>query len=211
LKGDVSVTPIAPDAALSAGAVSTDMLARLVPSVQMGHELDSATTFIRGIGPNTGGTGDESSVAVYLDDIYIPTGDASIFQLNAISGIDVLSLGFNQIPQFVAAGGHGYCPGEGGDDGNPQTSPIAFKCYGAPGVTYVGWYNTSGNEQDVSVVKHTTLELKVEQELGFAKGASITGWQNMTGFAQLIRMARLMAMWMSTWFRRIAISARNYR
>jgi iron complex outermembrane receptor protein len=299
-KVPISVAPITPDAALNAGAVSTDMLAQLVPGVQMGHELDSATTFIRGIGPNTGGTGEESSVAVYLDDIYIPTGDASIFQLNAISGIDVLKgpqgtlfgrnatggviqvhtkdpqfdpsadfaggygnydtftgnayvtgkvsedvasnlavyitdqrngwghdvvtgqkaftaedwgirnkwlwtptsstrillagnfaytrgevgLGFNQIPQFVAAGGHGYCPGEGGDDGNPQSSPIAFKCPGAPGATYVGWYNTSDDENDVSSIKHTTLELKAEQEFGFAQGVSITGWQNMTGFAQ---------------------------
>jgi iron complex outermembrane recepter protein len=300
-KVPISVAPITPDAALDAGAVSTDLLAQLVPGVQMGHELDSATTFIRGIGPNTGGTGDESSVAVYLDDIYIPTGNASIFRLNAISGIDILKgpqgtlfgrnatggviqvhtkdpqfdpsadieggygnystftgnvyvtgriiedvasnlavyiadqrngwghdvvtgqeaftaddwgirnkwlftpasstrillagdftytrgevgLGFNQIPQFVAAGGHGYCPGEGGDDGNPQTAPIAFKCPGAPGAGYVGWYNTSDNENDVSVIKHTTLELKAEQDFGFAKGVSITGWQNMTGFAQL--------------------------
>jgi iron complex outermembrane recepter protein len=299
-KAPISVVPITPDVALNAGAVSTDMLAQLVPGVQMGHEIDAATTFIRGIGPNSNGTGEESSVAVYLDDIYIPTGDASIFQLNAISGIDVLKgpqgtlfgrnatggviqvhtqdpqfdpsadfeggygnygtfagnayltskviedvasnlavyitdrqngwghdvvtgqeaftaedwgvrnkwlwtpapstrillagdfaytrgevgLGFNQIPQFVAAGGHGYCPGEGGDDGNPQTFPITFKCPGAPGATYVGGYNTSDNENDVSAVKHTTLELKAEQELGFAKGVSITGWQNMTGFAQ---------------------------
>jgi len=296
----ISVASITPDAALNAAIVSTDMLAQLVPGVQMGHELNSATTFIRGIGPNSNGTGEESSVAVYLDDIYIPTGDASIFQLNAISGIDVLKgpqgtlfgrnatggviqvhtkdpqfdpgadfeggygnyrtftgrayvtgkiiedvasnlalyvtdqqngwghdvvtgqeafsaedwgirnkwlwaptsstrillagnfaytrgevgLGFNQTPQFVAAGGHGYCPGEGGADRNPQTSPIAFKCPGAPGATYVGWYNTSDNENDVSVNKHTTLELKVEQELGFANGVSITGWQNMTGFAR---------------------------
>jgi hypothetical protein len=34
-----------------------------------------------------------------------------------------VGLGFNQIPQFVAAGGHGYCPGEGGDDGNPDATP----------------------------------------------------------------------------------------
>jgi iron complex outermembrane receptor protein len=299
-KVPISVATITPDAALNAGAVSTDMLAQLVPGVQMGHEIDSATTFIRGIGPNSNGTGEESSVAVYLDDIYIPTGNASIFQLNAISGIDVLKgpqgtlfgrnatggviqvhtkdpqfepsadfeggygnygtltgnayvtgkviedvasnlavyitdqqngwghdvvtgqeaftaedwgirnkwlwtptsstrillagnfaytrgevgLGFNQIPQFVAAGGHGHCPGEGADDGNPQTSPIAFKCPGAPGATYVGWYNTSDNENDVSVNKHTTLELKAEQEFGFANGVSITGSQNMTGFAQ---------------------------
>ena len=299
-KVPISVAPITPDAALDAGAAGTDMLAQLVPGVQMGHEINSATTFIRGIGPNSNGTGEESSIAVYLDDVYIPNGDASIFQLNAISGIDVLKgpqgtlfgrnatggviqvhtkdpqfdpsadfeggygnyrtltgnayvtgkviedvasnvavyitdqqngwghdvvtgqetftaedwgirnkwlwtptsstrillagnfaytrgevgLGFNQTPQFVAAGGHGYCPGESGDDGNPQTSPIAFKCPGAPGATYVGWYNTSDNENDVSVNKHTTLELKAEQEFRFAKGVSITGWQNMTGFAQ---------------------------
>ena len=50
-KVPISVAPITPDAALNAGAVSTDMLAQLIPGVQMGHEIDSATTFIRGIGP----------------------------------------------------------------------------------------------------------------------------------------------------------------
>jgi iron complex outermembrane receptor protein len=296
----IALTQITPNAALEAGAVSTDMLAQLVPGVQMGHEIDSATTFIRGIGPNSNGTGEESSVAVYLDDIYIPTGNASIFQVNGISGIDVLmgpqgtlfgrnatggviqvhtkdpqfapsadfeggygnygafagnayvtgtviddvasnlavyitdqrdgwghdvvtgqpaftaadwgvrnkwlwtptsstrillagdfaftrsevGLGFNQVPRFVALGGHGYCIGEGGDDGNPQTSPIAFQCPGPPGATYVGWYNTSDNTNDISAIKHTTLELKVEQDFGFAKGVSITGWQNMGGFAR---------------------------
>ncbi len=79
-----------PDAVLNAGVVRTDMLAQLVPGVQMGHEINGATTFIRGIGPNSNGTGEESSVAVYLDDIYIPTGNGSIFQLSALSGIDVL-------------------------------------------------------------------------------------------------------------------------
>jgi iron complex outermembrane receptor protein len=299
-KVPISVARITPNAALNAGAFSTDMLAQLVPGVQMGNEIGSATTFIRGIGPISNGNGEESSVVVYLDDIYIPSGDASIFYLNAISGIDILKgpqgtlfgrnatggviqvhtkdpqfdpsadfeggygnystftgnayvtgqviedvasnlaayvtdqqngwghdvvtgqdaftaedwgirnkwlwtptsstrillagnfayqrgevgLGFNQIPQFVAAGGHGYCPGEGGADGDPQTSPIAFRCPGAPGATFVGWYNTSDNENDVFINKHTTLELKAEQEFGFAKGVSITGWQNMTGFAR---------------------------
>jgi iron complex outermembrane receptor protein len=89
-KVPISVARISPDAVLNAGVVRTDMLAQLVPGVQMGHEINSATTFIRGIGPNSNGTGEESSVAVYLDDIYVPTGDASIFQLSAISGIDVL-------------------------------------------------------------------------------------------------------------------------
>jgi hypothetical protein len=46
----ISVASITPEAALNAGAFRTDMLAHLVPGVQMGHEIDSATTFIRGIG-----------------------------------------------------------------------------------------------------------------------------------------------------------------
>ena len=299
-KVPISVVPITPDAIINSGALSTDQLAQLVPGMQMGHEINGATTFIRGIGPSSNGTGEESSVAVYLDDIYIPDGNASIFQLSAISGIDVLKgpqgtlfgrnatggvvqvhtkdptfdpgadleggygnygtftgsiyatgkiidnvasnlavwisdqqhgwghdvttgqdaftaenwgvrnkwlwtptsgtrilfsgnfsytrsevgLGYNQIPQFVAAGGHGYCPGEGGNDGNPQSSPVAFACPGPPGATYVGWYNTQDITNDVGVNKHTTLELKIEQDFGFAKGVSITGWQYVTGHAQ---------------------------
>src|SRR5882762_1419141 len=258
-KVPISIVPITSDAILNAGALNTDQLAQLVPGMQMGHEINGATTFIRGIGPSSNGTGEESSVAVYLDDIYIPDGNASIFQLSAISGIDVLKgpqgtlfgrnatggvvqvhtkdpqfedsadfeagygnydtisgslyatgkiidnvasnlavyvndqrrgwghdvttgeeaftaenwgirnkwlwtptsstkillaggftytrgevgLGLNQVPGFVAAGGHGYCPGEGGNDRNPQSSPVGFACPGAPGATFVGWYNTA--------------------------------------------------------------------
>ena len=72
-KVPISVAPLSsgrspPDA----GPFAPIMLAELVPGIQMGHEIDSATTFIRGIGPNSNGTGEESSVAVYLDDLYIP-------------------------------------------------------------------------------------------------------------------------------------------
>ena len=48
----ISLTQITPGAALNGGAVSTDMLAQLVPGVQMGREIDSATTFIRGTSTN---------------------------------------------------------------------------------------------------------------------------------------------------------------
>jgi iron complex outermembrane receptor protein len=300
-KVPIAVVPITPDQALQAGAIRTDQLAQLVPGMQMGHEINAATTFIRGIGPNSNGTGEESSVAVYFDDLYIVAGDASIFNLNGISGIDVLKgpqgtlfgrnstggvvqvhtkdpsfdnsadfeggfgnfntisgnlyatgkvidhvlatnfsayvndqrggwghdvftnevaftaedwgvrnkwlwtptsatrvllsgafistrsevgMGFNQIPGFVAPGGHGYCPGEGGVDGNPQTSPVAFACPGPPGATYVGWYNNTDYKNDVALNKHTIVELRIDQDFSFAKGVSITGWQNMTGYAQ---------------------------
>ena len=89
-KVPIAVTAITPNEALQTGAMRTDQLAELVPGMQMGHEINAATTFIRGIGPNSNGTGEESSVSVYFDDLYIVTGNAAIFSLNAISGIDVL-------------------------------------------------------------------------------------------------------------------------
>ena len=300
-KVPIAITAITPDEALQTGALRTDQLAELVPGMQMGHEINAATTFIRGIGPNSNGTGEESSVSVYFDDLYIVTGNAAIFSLNAISGIDVLKgpqgtlfgrnstggviqvhtkdpsfdnsadlevgygnfntvsgniyatgklidnvlaaniaayvndqrdgwghnvttgetaftaedwsvrnkwlwtpgsstrvllsgayistrsevgLGFNQIPGFVAAGGHGYCPGEGGVDGNPQTSPVLFDCPGPPGAGYVGWYNNASIRNDEGLNKHTLVELRIDQDFSFAKGVSITGWQNMTGHAR---------------------------
>ena len=82
-KVPIAIVVVTPDLALNAGVLRSDQLATLIPGMQMGHEINAATTFIRGIGPNSNGTGEESSVAVYLDDLYIPTGNASIFQLNA--------------------------------------------------------------------------------------------------------------------------------
>src|SRR5579862_4204080 len=86
----IAVTAVTPATLQNIGALKSDELALAVPGLQIQHEIDATTTFIRGIGPNSNGTGEESSVAVYLDDIYIPDGDASIFALSAISGIDVL-------------------------------------------------------------------------------------------------------------------------
>jgi iron complex outermembrane receptor protein len=292
-KVPIAIAAITPEMAVKMGALKTDQLAATVPGLVFGHEINSATAFIRGIGPNSNGTGEESSVAVYLDDLYIEQGNAAIFQLNDIDNIQVLKgpqgtlfgrnatggviqvntrnpdstpefdaqigygnyntftangyisggltdnlssnlaiygtnqadgwgrdvvtgakafteedwgirnkwlwtptsttrillsaghtytrgeegLGFNQIPGFVAAGGHGFCLGGAG-------APT-FACPpGLPGATYVGWYNTQDAVNDVAVNKHDTVELRVDQDLSFAKAVSITGWQKMTGFAQ---------------------------
>jgi iron complex outermembrane receptor protein len=86
----VSITAVTPKQAVDFGAFRSDHLNQLVPGLQIQHELDSTTTFIRGVGPNSNGTGEESSVAVYLDDLYIEQGEASVFSLNAISRIEIL-------------------------------------------------------------------------------------------------------------------------
>src|SRR5258706_7501836 len=86
----IAITAVTPKQAVDFGALQSDQLTALVPGIQIQHELDSTTTFIRGVGPISNGTGEESSVAVYLDDLYIGQVNGSIFSLNSISGIEVL-------------------------------------------------------------------------------------------------------------------------
>ena len=43
-KVPISVVAITPDTAINAGAISSDQLAQIVPGMQMGHEINSATT-----------------------------------------------------------------------------------------------------------------------------------------------------------------------
>jgi iron complex outermembrane recepter protein len=89
-KVPISVSTISSETLKVQGILKTDDLSVAVPGLQFGHEIDAATVFIRGIGPSSNGTGEESSVAIYFDDLYIPSGDASVFGLNAINSIEVL-------------------------------------------------------------------------------------------------------------------------
>ncbi len=89
-KVPIPITAVSADTAAKEGVLMTDQLADAVPGMVFGHEINGATAFIRGIGPNSNGTGEESSVAMYLDDLYIEQGDASIFNLNDIDSVQVL-------------------------------------------------------------------------------------------------------------------------
>jgi iron complex outermembrane receptor protein len=52
--------------------------------------MNGGTPFIRGIGTTTGAVGNESSVATYVDGVYIGSINASLFELNNIDHIEVL-------------------------------------------------------------------------------------------------------------------------
>ena len=86
----VAVTAITADALSNQGVIRTDDLSTAVPGVQWTHEVNGSNIFIRGIGPNTLNVGNESSVAIYLDDQYLPSGQQAIFQLNSVDRLEVL-------------------------------------------------------------------------------------------------------------------------
>src|SRR5581483_472218 len=74
---DVQRVPLAV-AAVSAkqvaqlGIVDPQSLASAVPGLQFNRQVGSAIPFLRGVGTAAGGPGHEPSVAMYVDDVYMP-------------------------------------------------------------------------------------------------------------------------------------------
>jgi len=86
----VAVLAITGDDATRRGVLDTSALAQMVPGLTFNRQSTSATPFLRGVGSQNGTIGNESSVAIYVDDVYINTGFGSLFDFNNIARIEVL-------------------------------------------------------------------------------------------------------------------------
>jgi iron complex outermembrane receptor protein len=86
----VSVESFSADALASANVNSIMDLSKLDPSLVMNAGQGVANPFIRGSGTLVNNVGDESSVAVYLDGVYLSRVPLSYLDLNSIERVEVL-------------------------------------------------------------------------------------------------------------------------
>lgn len=86
----LAVTALTPVAIANTGVISFADLNKAVPSFQTGIQGFSALGFLRGVGSTAANIGMEPPVAMFVDDVYIPSGTGSMFDFNSISGIEVL-------------------------------------------------------------------------------------------------------------------------
>lgn len=86
----IAVTAVSADNAALLGVGQTDQLVQLVPSLALNRSSQGLVPFIRGVGTNSSTIGNEPSVAMYIDDVYIPSGSGSVFNFNNIDAIEVL-------------------------------------------------------------------------------------------------------------------------
>lgn len=86
----LAVTAVTASLATGAGVVDPHSLARLVPGLQLNRGSLGNTTFLRGVGSSSAVPGVESPVALYVDDVYIPTSGAALANYNSIERIEVL-------------------------------------------------------------------------------------------------------------------------
>jgi iron complex outermembrane recepter protein len=85
----IAVTAITADTAEKVGIVNALALGEAVPGAVFNRQSNGTIPFIRGVGNPNSTPGDEPSVAMYVDDVYIPLSSSGISNYNTITAIEV--------------------------------------------------------------------------------------------------------------------------
>jgi iron complex outermembrane receptor protein len=86
----LSVSVVTANTAEAMGVTDTASLEAAVPGLQFTRALNNATPALRGIGGDPAAPlGSESTVATYLDGVYVPSAAATLFSFNNIERIEV--------------------------------------------------------------------------------------------------------------------------
>ena len=71
------------------GVTDAQSLAALVPGLMFNRQANTSIPFLRGVGTPVGQSGDEPSVALYIDGVYMPAGSASMASFTSLDHIEV--------------------------------------------------------------------------------------------------------------------------
>lgn len=86
----IAVSAITAATAAKLGINDTQSISQVVPGLTLNRSGLALIPFLRGIGSNFGTPGFEPSVAIFVDDIYQPTGAGAVFEFNNIQSVEVL-------------------------------------------------------------------------------------------------------------------------
>jgi iron complex outermembrane receptor protein len=85
----LGITAVSVDTSEKVGVTDAQSLSALVPGLLFNRQANASIPFLRGVGTPVGESGDEPSVALYIDDVYIPAGSASMANFANIDHIEV--------------------------------------------------------------------------------------------------------------------------
>src|SRR4030095_15402707 len=85
----IGIASISADDAERVGVTDAQSLAGLVPGLLFNRQANTSIPFLRGVGTPVGQSGDEPSVALYVDGVYVPAGSASMANFTSIDHIEV--------------------------------------------------------------------------------------------------------------------------
>ncbi len=85
----IAVSAVTAETATQMGITDTQSLAAAIPGLNFNRQANSSIPFLRGVGSPVGESGDEPSVAFYVDDVYIPAGSASVLNFSSVESMEV--------------------------------------------------------------------------------------------------------------------------
>jgi len=86
----MSVTSLSAETLAKRGVTDTLNLQQVTPGLRFATGGFFGQPIIRGVGTTSAQAGDESSVALYIDGVYVPGMNANLFKLNNVERIEVL-------------------------------------------------------------------------------------------------------------------------
>ena len=86
----VSVLAVTPELLTKTGADTTAALTNLVPGLNTDSSVAGFHPFLRGVGTNSASAGNENSVSVYLDNIYLASMNGGFLNLSSVESVEVL-------------------------------------------------------------------------------------------------------------------------
>jgi iron complex outermembrane receptor protein len=85
----MAITAVSADFASQVGIIDPQSLAESVPGLTYNRQANISIPFLRGVGSPVGEVGDEPSVALYVDDVYLPSGAGSFAGFGDLDHIEV--------------------------------------------------------------------------------------------------------------------------
>ncbi len=85
----IGIAAVSADDVEKLGVTDAQSLAAVVPGLLFNRQANASIPFLRGVGNPVGESGDEPSVALYVDDVYVPAGSASLVNFSGIDHMEV--------------------------------------------------------------------------------------------------------------------------
>lgn len=86
----IAVQAVTSQTLAASGITGTDAIAAITPGLNLTRTAGSATPFLRGVGNSAGAAGNEPSIATYVDGVYYPSSQSTLFSFNNVERIEVL-------------------------------------------------------------------------------------------------------------------------
>jgi iron complex outermembrane recepter protein len=86
----ISDSTVSASEAATRGINDTTSLQMAIPGLVINHTANEGNIFIRGVGTNLFGPASEQTVALYVDNVYVPSPEANLFSFNNIDRVEVL-------------------------------------------------------------------------------------------------------------------------